>query len=144
MMSLMVDDDSSNILTSIGLVNRIYLLMIHYLLVSYYYIYLKVSHNLLILIHMSVIENQEKQVLQRLKEAREKAQLSQLELSYRSGVSQNMITYIETGKRTPTLTTLLKLCNALNITPAILFADSSEDIKSAKATVIDLINRYMN
>ena len=63
MMSLMVDDDSSNILTSIGLVNRIYLLMIHYLLVSYYYIYLKVSHNLLILIHMSVIENQEKQVL---------------------------------------------------------------------------------
>ena len=144
MMSLMVDDDSSNILTSIGLVNRIYLLMIHYLLVSYYYIYLKVSHNLLILIHMSVIENQEKQVLQRLKEAREKAQLSQLELSYRSGVSQNMITYIETGKRTPTLTTLLKLCNALNINPAILFADSSEDIKSAKATVIDLINRYMN
>ena len=144
MMSLMVDDDSSNILTSIGLVNRIYLLMIHYLLVSYYYIYLKISHNLLILIHMSVIENQEKQVLQRLKEAREKAQLSQLELSYRSGVSQNMITYIETGKRTPTLTTLLKLCNALNITPAILFADSSEDIKSAKATVIDLINRYMN
>ena len=144
MMSLMVDDDSSNILTSIGLVNRIYLLMIHYLLVSYYYIYLKVSHNLFILIHMSVIENQEKQVLQRLKEAREKAQLSQLELSYRSGVSQNMITYIETGKRTPTLTTLLKLCNALNITPAILFADSSEDIKSAKATVIDLINRYMN
>ena len=144
MMSLMVDDDSSNILTSIGLVNRIYLLMIQYLLVSYYYIYLKVSHNLLILIHMSVIENQEKQVLQRLKEAREKAQLSQLELSYRSGVSQNMITYIETGKRTPTLTTLLKLCNALNITPAILFADSSEDIKSAKATVIDLINRYMN
>lgn len=144
MMSLMVDDDSSNILTSIGLVNRIYLLMIQYLLISYYYIYLKVSHNLLILIHMSVIENQEKQVLQRLKEAREKAQLSQLELSYRSGVSQNMITYIETGKRTPTLTTLLKLCNALNITPAILFADSSEDIKSAKATVIDLINRYMN
>ena len=144
MMSLMVDDDSSNILTSIGLVNRIYLLMIQYLLISYYYIYLKVSHNLLILIHMSVIENQEKQVLQRLKEAREKAQHSQLELSYRSGVSQNMITYIETGKRTPTLTTLLKLCNALNITPAILFADSSEDIKSAKATVIDLINRYMN
>ena len=144
MMSLMVDDDSSNILTSIGLVNRIYLLMIHYLLVSYYYIYLKVSHNLLILIHMSVIENQEKQVLQRLKEAREKAQLSQLELSYRSGVSQNMITYIETGKRTPTLTTLLKLCNALNITPAVLFADSSSDVKTAKTTVIELINRYMN
>ena len=58
--------------------------------------------------------------------------------------SQNMITYIETGKRTPTLTTLLKLCNALNITPAVLFADSSSDVKTAKATVIELVNRYMN
>ena len=46
-----------------------------------------------------MLEDQEKQVLKRLKE---NAQLSQLELSYRSGVSQNMITYIETGKRTPT------------------------------------------
>ena len=91
-----------------------------------------------------MVEEQEKQVLQRLKEIREKAQLSQLELSYRSGVSQNMITYIETGKRTPTLTTLLKLCNALNITPAILFEDSADDIKTAKATIIDLVNRYMN
>lgn len=96
------------------------------------------------LIYMSMLEEQEKLVLQRLKEARENAQLSQLELSYRSGVSQNMITYIETGKRTPTLTTLLKLCNALNITPAVLFADSPSDIKTAKTTVIELINRYMN
>ena len=71
-----------------------------------------------------MLEDQEKQVLQRLKEAREKAQLSQLELSYRS--------------------TLLKLCNALNITPAVLFADSSADVKTAKATVIELVNRYMN
>ena len=105
---------------------------------------MKISHYLLILIYMSMLEDQEKQVLQRLKEAREKAQLSQLELSYRSGVSQNMITYIETGKRTPTLTTLLKLCNALNITPAVLFTDSSDDVKTAKATVIDLVTRYMN
>ena len=55
-----------------------------------------------------------------------------------------MITYIETGKITPTLTTLLKLCNALNITPAVLFVDSSDDVKTAKATVIDLVTRYMN
>ena len=58
--------------------------------------------------------------------------------------SQNMITYIETGRRTPTLTTLLKLCNALNITPAVLFADSSDDVKTAKSTIIELVNRYMN
>lgn len=93
---------------------------------------------------MSMIAEQEKRVVLRLKEIREKTQLSQLELSFRSGVSQNMIAYIETGKRTPTLTTLLKLCNALNVTPAILFEDTSDEVKSAKATVLELITRYMN
>lgn len=62
-----------------------------------------------------MIGAREKQVALKLKEARENAKLSQLELSFLSGVSQNMITYIETGKRTPTLTTLLKLCDAVTL-----------------------------
>ena len=32
-----------------------------------------------------------------------------------------MITYIETGKRSPTLKTIIKLCNAIGISPAKLF-----------------------
>lgn len=93
---------------------------------------------------MSVIEEQESKVVRRLKEEREKAQLSQLELSLRSGVSQNMITYVETGKRTPTLTTILKLCLALGISPAVLFADSQQEVNEARAKVIELVNRYMS
>lgn len=93
---------------------------------------------------MSVIEEQESKVVRRLKEEREKAQLSQLELSLRSGVSQNMITYVETGKRTPTLTTILKLCSALGINPAVLFADSQQEVNEARAKVIELVNRYMS
>ena len=83
-------------------------------------------------------------MVRRLKEEREKAQLSQLELSLRSGVSQNMITYVETGKRTPTLTTILKLCSALGISPAVLFADSQQEVNEARAKVIELVNRYMS
>ena len=93
---------------------------------------------------MSVIEEQESKVVRRLKEERERAQLSQLELSLRSGVSQNMITYVETGKRTPTLTTILKLCSAMGINPAVLFADSQQEVKEARAKVIELVNRYMS
>lgn len=93
---------------------------------------------------MSVIEEQESKVVRRLKEEREKAQLSQLELSLRSGVSQNMITYVETGKRTPTLTTILKLCSALGISPAVLFSDSQQEVNEARAKVIELVNRYMS
>ncbi len=69
------------------------------------------------------IEDQEKLIYRRLKREREKQNITQLELSFSSGVSQNMITYIENGKRTPTLHTILKLCNALKINPATLFID---------------------
>ena len=67
-----------------------------------------------------------------------------LELSYASGVSQNMITYIETGKRVPSLTTILKLCSALKIEAATLFPiTQSTNKETAKKTVLNLINRFM-
>lgn len=90
---------------------------------------------------MSVTTEQEDKILQRLKKAREDAKLSQLELSYKSGVSQNMITYIETGKSSPTLSTLLKLCNALSINPSILFEEESEEREKNKQQILDMIKR---
>ena len=89
------------------------------------------------------IEEQEKLVYARLRQEREKHGLSQMELALESGVSQNMITYIETGKRTPTIKTILKLCNTMHIDPASLFPRSDDDKLTAKRTVLDLIERYM-
>ncbi|MCR4736306.1 MAG: helix-turn-helix domain-containing protein [Treponema sp.] len=89
------------------------------------------------------LEEQEQFVYKRLRQEREKANLSQMELSLESGVSQNMITYIENGKRTPTVNTLLKLCNALNISPAVLFPSDDIDKQNAKETIIELIQRFM-
>ena len=90
---------------------------------------------------MSIATEQEDKILQRLKKAREEAKLSQLELSYRSGVSQNMITYIETGKSSPTLTTLLKLTDALNINPAELFIQPEEERNDIKDEIIKLVKK---
>ena len=84
---------------------------------------------------------QEDKILQRLKKAREEAKLSQLELSYKSGVSQNMITYIETGKSSPTLTTLLKLTDALNINPAELFLETDDEKEREKQKIISMIKK---
>lgn len=64
-------------------------------------------------------------IADRLKEARLKAGITQLELSFRSGVSQGMITYIEQGSRNPALKTILKLCDALHIR----FSDLLEGIE---------------
>ncbi|MDR2258137.1 MAG: helix-turn-helix domain-containing protein [Treponema sp.] len=44
-----------------------------------------------------------------------------MDLSFQAGLSQNQVFCIETGKRIPNLYTLLKICRALNINPAVLF-----------------------
>ncbi len=89
------------------------------------------------------IEEQERFVCKRLRQERENAQFSQMELALESGVSQNMITYIENGKRTPTVSTLLKLCNAMHISPAVLFPAIDSDRQKAKETILDLVQRFM-
>lgn len=85
----------------------------------------------------------ERNALLRIRKCREERQLSQLELSLVSGISQNMITYIETGKRTPSLRTFIKLCVALEISPASLFEPLDEEREAAKKMVLETIQRYM-
>ena len=92
---------------------------------------------------LMTIEEQEKHVYARLRQERENLHWSQLDLSYESGVSQNMITYIETGKRTPSLSTVLKLCNAMKIDPSVLFLKNDGEKEKAKQTVIEIIQKYM-
>ena len=87
------------------------------------------------------VDKQEKKVVSRLKAERERQKLSQLELSYRSDVSQNMIAYIESGKRVPSLSTVLKLCNALNIYPSELFQDEDEKKNELKEKIVELAQR---
>ena len=89
------------------------------------------------------ISSTEKIVLNRLKAYREEKKLSQLELSLISGVSQNMITYIETGKRMPTLRTILKLCDALKISPAKLFEEENSEKEKLKKSLIEAIQKYI-
>ncbi len=92
--------------------------------------------------HMT-IQEQELQVYSRLKRLREKAKISQLELSISAGVSQNMIAYIENGKRTPTLKTLLKLCDALHVSPSVLFNDTDNDAEEVREAMHRYIDYYV-
>lgn len=94
------------------------------------------------MINEESVNTLENLVVKRLKSIREEKNISQLELSLISGVSQNMITYIETGKRTPTLKTLIKLCLALDISPVKLFENNMEK-EEAKKNVLKIIQKYM-
>jgi transcriptional regulator with XRE-family HTH domain len=88
-------------------------------------------------------EEQVKRVVLRIREEREKARLSQMDLAFMAGLSQNLVNYIENGRRTPTLFTILKLCKALQIAPSSLFVDSEEERAAARETIINLVKKYL-
>ncbi len=54
-----------------------------------------------------------------------------------------MVAYIETGKRTPSITTILKLCNAMKIDPSVLFLKHDAEKEQAKQAVLEIIQKYM-
>ena len=88
-------------------------------------------------------EVQIKTIARRIREEREKMRISQMELSLKAGLSQNQVFCIETGRRTPNLYTLLKICSALKIHPGQLFLPLEEEKDRAKETIINLVSKYM-
>ncbi|GHV75626.1 transcriptional regulator [Spirochaetia bacterium] len=92
---------------------------------------------------MGEIETQIRQLAVRLREEREKARISQMDLSFLAGLSQHQVHYIETGKRIPNLYTILKICGALQISPAILFSPADDQRQKARETVISLVSKYL-
>jgi len=89
------------------------------------------------------IAAQVKRISQRLREEREKLRISQMDLSFKAGLSQNQVNYIETGKRTPNLYTFLSICNALQISPTVLFEPDEAERRQARETIIRLVSRFM-
>jgi len=84
-----------------------------------------------------------KLIIQRLREEREKQRISQIDLSFKAGLSQNLVNYIETGKRTPNLYTILSICKALEINPAVLFESSGTERQQARETIIRLVSQFL-
>ncbi|MDR0908631.1 MAG: helix-turn-helix domain-containing protein [Spirochaetaceae bacterium] len=91
----------------------------------------------------ALLASQEKSVANRLRLEREKQRISQIDLSFMAGLSQNQVFYIETSKRIPNLHTLLKICNALKINPASLFETCDADREKARETIIELAIKYI-
>lgn len=82
-------------------------------------------------------------VLSRIKEERQKANMSQMELSFAAGLSQNQVNCIESGRNIPNLYTLIKICDALKIHPQVLFSTSDEERENVKNEIISLIKKYI-
>ncbi len=82
-------------------------------------------------------------VLSRIKEERLKANMSQIDLSFAAGLSQNQINCIESGRNIPNLCTIIKICDALKISPETLFITPNPEREKARDTIISLIRQYV-
>ena len=69
-------------------------------------------------------------VAQLLREEREKRGLSMTILGDRAGLSQQMVSYVERGMRNPSLDTLIRLTNAMEIDLAELIREAQKPTAS--------------
>ena len=63
-----------------------------------------------------------------LKRWREKRGLTQEQLAHDAGITTSYANQVEKGKKAPTLTVILKLARALDITPAELLPDFTPSV----------------
>ena len=63
----------------------------------------------------------------RVKQQRILAQMTQEKLAEKAGISLSFLGHIERGTRKASLDTLVKLCNALKVSPRVLLQDSLMD-----------------
>ena len=67
-----------------------------------------------------------------LRKHRKAAGMSQEALALESGVQRNFISLIETGQNQPTITTIFRLAQALEIRPSKLVADAEKLVAGLK------------
>lgn len=89
------------------------------------------------------MDKKSKIIIDRLRTLRIESKLSQLDLSLKAGISQSFLAQIETYKKAPTITTIVKICDALNIRVSMLFDEKDYDKEVKKSEIIDLINKYL-
>lgn len=63
----------------------------------------------------------------RIQQQRKLAQMTQEQLAEKAGISLSFLGHIERGTRKASVDTLVKLCNALSVSPNVVLQDSLED-----------------
>jgi len=94
--------------------------------------------------HLMDIDEQLKYLINRIKTIRAKNGVSQMDLSLRSNLSQSFIANLEKGKKQPSVLTLIRIADALHVSPKDFFPesidiDTKEQIKEKIRTLLDLL-----
>ena len=60
--------------------------------------------------------------------------MSQLELSMRANLSQSFLACVESGKKQPSVMTLLRIAQALKVNPSIFFSEDENTLREENAS----------
>ena len=90
------------------------------------------------------IDGQLAYIIEKIKQIRIRKGVSQMELSLRSNLSQSFIANIEKGKKQPSVLTLIRIAEALEVNPQDFFAEShisgtKEQIKEKIRTLLETL-----
>jgi len=83
-------------------------------------------------------------VIDKIKVIRKKKGISQMELSLRSNLSQSFIANIEKGKKQPSVITLIRIADALDVNPQEFFPEytsinTKEHVKEKIQKLLELL-----
>lgn len=91
-------------------------------------------------IAMRNIEETVKHIVRNIKDERIRQNKSQLELAYSAGMSQSFLAAIELNKKIPSITTIVKIAEALGVEPALFFQIDANKQK-VKDEIINLLKK---
>ncbi len=100
------------------------------------------------LVYSKTMTNEEtlKYVAYAIRAIRKQKNISQMELCLRANMSQGFLTNIETGKKEPSAMTLIRIAEALEVSPREFFPESTNEsdinVKNEiKTEIMELLSR---
>lgn len=89
------------------------------------------------------INTEVQKVAERIQNLRQKHHMSQMDLALEAGISQGFLAMVESNRKIPTITTIFKIAQALDIHPAILLEDIDENREEKKQQIIKMIEKEL-
>jgi transcriptional regulator with XRE-family HTH domain len=83
-------------------------------------------------------------VIENIRKTRRAKQISQIDLANRANISQSFLASLESGKKQPSVLTIIKLARALEVNPGDLFPRVIQDGKKPediKEEIRNLLNK---
>lgn len=79
----------------------------------------------------------------RIQHYRVEKNMSQMTLALEAEISQGFLAMIESNKKIPTIATIFKIANALNIHPSALLQEEQEEREIIKKKIIQMIEKEL-